>query len=110
MDEKPKSNPLDEFIEITTDSQKSRGLPSPYTKRETIIQDCSEGAGFGETRESVSNDPRGIHASKLEGPDTSKVSGVGAMSCESIEVMQKLSKEQLQYGKEDYLDDGKFDD
>jgi hypothetical protein len=103
-----KPNPLDEFIEISTDSRKSRGLPSPYTKRETLIQECGQGAGLGATAvsEFEQTDPRGIHQSKLQGPDDKNASGVGAMNAESVQVMQKLTKEQLQFGKEDYLQFG----
>jgi len=98
-------------LNVETSSRKTTGKPSPYEKREVIVQKQSESGKFQPVV--VSSQSVGIHAAKPQGFfktavdkmfRTKKVSGVIAIGAESVTVVKTFKPEEFRVGLQDYVD------
>jgi hypothetical protein len=105
----------DSEIARDTFARKSTQQPSPYTRRETIVQ-RKDGAGGFRPEVIASDDVKrrnGIHAAKPQGIfktavdkffRTKKASGVIAVGAESVTVVKRFKPEEFKIGLQDYID------
>lgn len=94
-----------------TTARKSTGMPSPYERREAIVQRQNESGKF--QPKVLSSQDIGIHAAKPQGFfktavdkmfRTKKISGVIAVGAESITVVKVFKPEEFRVGLQDYID------